>query len=83
MVSEFPLDELETVFKGRPHLAALWEKLARGETEFTPKEQIQITLAKARVYELRGEFGRMIELARDAQTRANKSSTPMESPTHL
>lgn len=71
-ISEFPPDELETVFKGRAHLDALWKKIAQGETEFSPKEQIQLILTEARLYDLRGDSARTMELAERAEQLARR-----------
>lgn len=72
-ISEISRDELKTVFKGRPHLDALWEKISRGETAFSPQEQIQLMFAKARAHDLRGEFARANRLAEDAEQLARAS----------
>lgn len=59
-------EELEPAFKGRLHLAPLWQKISSGASEFTPEEQVEIMVAEARVYQERGDFPRTFEKANAA-----------------
>lgn len=71
-ITDIPRAELEVVFRGRPHLDALWQKVARGATDFTRQEEIQLVLMEARVYDLRGQFARTGQLAQEAERRARE-----------
>lgn len=71
-ISEISRDELEAVFKGRPHLDTLRQKIARGEADFSPPERVQWFLTHARVYELRGEFARANAMAENAEQFARE-----------